>query len=207
MTAVLELIRAELSRVRRWVDALEQSEALLAALYEADGHPVPTGEPPAPVARRRARLSRVARANPSRDALLECIFDNEPISRGQLLAKLGGSPKAMDRKLKGMLELGLVAASGHPRLYTRPTTPPQAVNALAAEIAPTAARRPEVGRYPVYDALRETESATTTQLMARTGLTSSVVFAQARELTRLRLVAFRGEASNRVWHLRPVAAT
>jgi hypothetical protein len=138
-----------------------------------------------------------------------------PVGRRQILEALGGRESALDRKLKILMGNGSIVAEGRPRQYRCPgaaepkrdqsaqPTPPR---------TPTAARpsgkfpkRPEEGRFPVYDALVEQGRSTTPELVEYTGLTSSGVFAQARELTRMGLVSFAGSGTNRIWQARSLA--
>lgn len=206
MTAVLVTIREELSRARQLVVALEQSEELLAAIYEPTP-PKADVSPPSPPATPRQQKTRRHARNPTEQRIRKHIAAHSPVTRGDLLEALGGHPEAMSRRLNILLARGKIEAEGKPRRYRIPQAGDKPDDSSLRQLAPTTARgligarppQPEPGRYPVYDALVGTRGATTAELVKRTRMTAIAVHEQGRELARLGLVAFRGRGAARFW--------
>jgi predicted transcriptional regulator len=207
MTAVLVVIRDELSRARQLVSALEQSEESLAAIYEPAA-PMADVEPPTrpPATPRRQKTRRHGR-NPDERRIRKHIADHGPATRGDLLEALGGHPEATSRRLSILLARGEIEAEGTPRRYRVPHVGDKSGESSVRQLVPATPRgligarpqQPEPGRYPVYDALVGTAGATTAELAKRTRMTPIAVQEQGRELARLGLVAFRGRGAARFW--------
>lgn len=207
MTAVLVVIREELSRARQLVSALEQSEGSLAAIYEPTAPLVDAQSPPSPPATPRRPKARRHDRNPNERRIRKHIADHGPVTRGGLLEALGGHPEAMSRRLNILLARDEIEADGRPRRYRVPHAGDTSSESSVRQLAPTTPRaligrkpqQPEPGRFPIYDALIGTAGATTAELARRTRMTPVAVYEQARELVRLGLVAYRGRGAARFW--------
>lgn len=185
MNAALDAIRDDLRTFRQRVAKLEKAEALVVEAWETE----PTPDPPEV---EKSRADRSPRSkNPTSDEIVEFLRRHGPAGRGEIHTARGGNIAALDRKLKNLLRKGVLAADGSPRQYT-----------VAIGKEPMA-KRPDSGRYPVYDALIENGPSTTTEVADHTGLSSHQVFAQARELTRQGIVGYTGNGTNRIWHTNP----
>jgi hypothetical protein len=210
MTAVLVVIREELSRARHLVSALERSEESLAAIYEPAPPMADVKPPPRPRRRARNQESRRRGRNPDERRILEHIAGHDSVTRGDLLKALGGHHEAMSRRLNILLARGEIEAEGHRRRYRVAHSGDKPDQSSVRQLAPTTPRaliearpqQPEPGRYPVYDALLGTPGATTADLVKRTRMTAIAVHEQGRELARLGLVAFRGRGAARFWMAR-----
>ena len=216
MNTALEAIRAELAGLRPRVGLLEQAEALLAPAYEPAKHAEP-GEPPRPPREPDGRADRRPPSrpsgtptvvNPSRGEIREYVCAKGPVSRGEVLAALGGSAYAMNSKLKALLAAGQIAATGKPKALRyhacegseRAKRGPAALRRQGARVAngihPDA---PPRGVYRVYDAIADSGGATTDRLMDATGLSEDAVIHEGRHLRRLGLVRYGRQGSERKW--------
>jgi len=207
MTTVLVVIREELSRARQLVNALEQSEESLAAIYEPPSPMTNVEPPPRPLATPRRQKIRRHGRNPNEQRIRKHIADHGQVTRGHLLEALGGHPAAMTRRLNILLARGEIDGEGRPRRYRVLHAGEKPSESSVRQLAPTTPRaligarpdQPEPGRYPVFDALAGTAGATTVELAKRTRMTPIAVQEQGRELARLGLVAFRGRGATRFW--------
>jgi hypothetical protein len=194
MSGALEAIRAERARLLVQVHQLDCAEALLSPSHQPTVH-----DDPAPPRRRSPRRTggRSKGENPTRAQLREHIVAHAPIGRRELLAAFGGSPQALDNKLKKMLEAGEIGADGRPgaRRYRAPDGPAT----LPRPKIVASGRVPERGVYPVYDAIVDRDGATTEQISRQTRLPTSVVVEQGRRLIQLGLVRFTGAGRTRKW--------
>jgi hypothetical protein len=199
MTTALEVIREELTTMRQRISCLEQAELIIRPAYEpAEPRRLAT---PTPSAARPAPRRRPSSGNPTRTQLRKHVVAHGPVTRGELLAALGGKPKLVSDRLRQLLETGEIGADGRPgaRRYRAPDAP-EVVSALPvpAKMSVTHAL-PERGVYPMYDAIVDLDGATTEQLSRRTGLPTSLVVEQGRRLVALGLVRFTQVGEARVW--------
>lgn len=198
MTTALEAIRGELTTLRQHVNRLECAEALLGPAHALTEQSAMTSISSArPEAQRGPR-----RRNPTRVQLREYINEHAPITRGELLAALGGHPQAIDNKLRLLLADGEIGADGRPgaRRYRAPDMPePIPVPSIALGAALTPQTLPERGVYPLYDAIVDLHGATTEQLVRRTKLPTNLVVEQGRRLIQLGLVRFTDVGDARMW--------
>jgi hypothetical protein len=199
MTTALEAIREELSMMRQRVSCLERAEVIIRPAYEPMEPPRPTA--PTPPAAKPASRRRLRSQNPSRTQLRQHVVAHGPLSRGELVAALGGSPKALDAKLRHLLEDGEVRADGRrgARRYRAPDVPEVVSAPSVSEKASASVALPERGVYPMYDAIVDLDGATTQQLSERTGQPTSLVVEQGRRLVQLGLVRFTQAGQARVW--------
>jgi hypothetical protein len=199
MITALEATREELATLRLRVDCLERAEALLGPVYEpAEPRRLAT---PALSAARPAPRRRSSSGNPTRTQLRKHVVAHGPLTRGELLAALGGKPKLVSDRLRQLLETGEIGADGHPgaRRYRAPDAP-EVVSALPVPAKTSVTHAlPERGVYPMYDAIVDLDGATTEQLSRRTGLPTSLVVEQGRRLVALGLVRFTQVGEARVW--------
>jgi hypothetical protein len=133
----------------------------------------------------------------SRAQLRVYIATHAPVTRREILEVFGGSPHAIDNKLRRMVLAGEIVAEGRrgSRCYRPPDGP-----ANMPRPATLAHRSPPArGVYPVYDVIVDMNGATTGQLMKRTGLPASLVVEQGRRLMQLGLVRFTGAGKTRRW--------
>ncbi len=199
MSTVLEVIREELATLRRRVSCLERAELIIRPAYEpAEPRRLAT---PAPSAARPARRRRSSSGNPTRTQLRQHVVAHGPVTRGELVAALGGNPKRVSDRLRRLLEAGEIGADGRPgaRRYRSPAAP-EVVSAPVVPAKTSVSRAlPERGVYPMYDAIVDLEGPTTKQLSERMGLPTSVVVEQGRRLVQLGLVRFTQAGQVRVW--------
>ncbi len=186
---------------------LEQAASILAPLYEpVIAQSVTPAKPRHTV--QTVRATRTARAVSGKNRaitqlrLLEHITEHTPVSRSELLLAFGGSPHALDKKLRRLLAKGEIAVDGRrgARAYRspRPSEPTATPQALSG-ILPASPTQPERGVYPVYDAVLDLGGATTQQLVEHTELPTSVVVEQGRRLKRFGHLRFTGVGDGRVW--------
>jgi hypothetical protein len=194
MSGALEAIRAERASLLLQVHQLDCAESLLSPSRQPTVYDDPAPERNGST---RATGGGSKGQNPTRAQLREHIVAHAPIGRRELLVAFGGSPNAIDNKLRKMLDAGEIGADGRPgaRLYRAPdgpATPPR------PEIV-VSGRAPERGVYPVYDVIVDRNGATTEQISRQTGLPRSVVVEQGRRLIQLGLVRFTGAGRTRKW--------
>lgn len=195
MITTLEAIHWELSTLRLRVECLEQAEAALSPLYERL-------EPPQDPKMAEQARSRTTPGLPTREEVREYVIANGPLARGEIVAALGGSPQAIDDKLKRLLAKGEIGADGRPgaRRYRSPDKRSQITAAAIARLKVAPPRTlPDRGVYPVYDAIIDLNGATTEQLARHTGLPVQLVVEQGRRLLQLGLARFTGAGSERRW--------
>lgn len=199
MITALEAIRGEISILRLRVSCLEQAAEVLGPLYEPMESHDPTGPKPGP-AKRTPR--RPTRRNVTCAQVREHVIAHAPITRRELIEALGDQPDALDKKLRRLVARGEIGVDGQRggRLYGSPNPPEVASLPSVEPSAPSEPRRPpDRGVYPTYDAIIDLGTATTEQLMRRTGLPTSLVVEQGRRLRQLGLVRFTGVGDARVW--------
>jgi hypothetical protein len=199
MITALQATREELATLRLRVDCLERAELIIRPAYEqAEPRRLAT---PALSAARPATRRRPSSGNPTRTQLREHIIAHGPLTRGELVAALGGNPKLVSDRLRRLLEAGEIGADGRPgaRRYRSPDAPE--VVSVSSVSRKTSASQPLPARgvYPMYDAIVDLEGPTTKQLSERMGLPTSVVVEQGRRLVRLGLVRFTQAGEARVW--------
>jgi hypothetical protein len=196
---VIEAIRAELDNLRLHVGCFEQAEAVLSPLFEAAEQP--EGAEPATAAEdQAAKVSR--RSQVTSEQLCEYVIAHAPITRSQLIGALGGSPDAIDKKLRRLIANGDIGSKGtrSSRVYGPPEIPGVVSLPSVKRGAVSSTRTPpEQGVYPMYDAIVDLGGATTAQLAGRTGLPTSLVVVQCRRLLQLGLIQVTNVGDARVW--------
>ncbi len=108
MTTVLEAIRAELPAARLYVSRLEYAEALFDPAHQVME---PQATAPRHNETKRARKGP-DRRNPTRSQVRDYIIAHSPLTRGEIVAALDGSPQAIDCKLKRLVAEGEIGADG-----------------------------------------------------------------------------------------------
>jgi hypothetical protein len=132
----------------------------------------------------------------------EHLAANGPLTRGEIVADLGGNAGAIDKKLKRLLAKDEIRAEGPPRkrLYSSAEKPRRLPTSATATRGKTRApAAPERGVYPLYDAIGDLNGATTARLAQQTGLPRKLVVEQGQRLLKLGLVRFRGVGRERIW--------
>jgi hypothetical protein len=196
-SVIFEALREEEALLRRRLGVIEQSLALILPAYAAPEPP--QADPPRAAAVSVKRPSRAPRRRGiTREQVREYVVAYGPVTRGQIVAGLGGHPKTMDNKLRSLLASGEIEADGPSgaRRYRAPHPKAPAAGGARRKPGPSA---PERGVYPVYDAIRDLGGATTEQLAAATALPASIVVEQGRRLRQLDLVRFAGQGADRLW--------
>lgn len=198
MITVLEAIRWELSTLCLRVACLEQAETALSPLY---GQLAPRPAEPTSGTTKKTPPSPT-RGHPTSEEVREYVIANGPLTRGEIVAALGGSPQAIDDKLKRLLAKGQIGADGRrgARRYRSPniSAPIPAPGVEPLSVSPPQAP-PDRGVYPVYDAITDLNGATTEQLASHTGLPIHLVVEQGRRLLQLGLARFTGTGGDRRW--------
>ncbi|MGH2853091.1 MAG: hypothetical protein ACRDLF_02720 [Solirubrobacteraceae bacterium] len=132
------------------------------------------------------------------------IIAHAPLTRGEIVAALGGSPQAIDSKLKHMLADGEIGADGRRGAlrYRSPDAPTRTLVPVGSksDVLPSPILPPR-GVYPLYDAIVDLNGATTEQLARHLGLPTNLVVEQGRRLIQLGLVRFTGVGKARMWLL------
>jgi len=134
--------------------------------------------------------------------VLAHVIAHAPITRGELIAALGGHPKTMDNRLRSLLKDGEIGVEGRSgaRRYRSPETPNVVpLPPMGSSTRPESQPPPDHGVYPMYDAILSLGSATTEQLTRETGLPTNLVVEQGRRLIQLGLVRFTGVGKERLW--------
>lgn len=145
---------------------------------------------------------RSTRRHLTRAQVQEYVIAHGPITRRGLIEALGGPPDAMDKKLRRLVADGEIGVDGQrrERRYRSPDAS-EVVSLPSIGLSKISALRtpPDRGVYPMYDLIVDLGSATTEQLMRRTGLPTNLVVEQGRRLIQLGLVRFTGVGDARVW--------
>jgi hypothetical protein len=115
MTTALEAIREELTTMRQHISCLERAEVIIRPVYEPTEPPRFTTPTPPPAKPTPTRRRRPTCRNRSGAELREYVVAHGPLTRGELVAALGGNAHAMDQSLARLLAAGKIAADGRPR--------------------------------------------------------------------------------------------
>jgi hypothetical protein len=201
MTTALEAIREELTTMREHISCLERAEVIIRPVYEPTEPPRSTTPTPPPAKPAPTRRRRPTCQNRTSAELREYVVAHGPLTRGELVAALGGNAHAMDQSLARLLAAGKIAADGRPReLRYRSPHVAEVVSAPSVPAEASAAHAaPERGVYPMYDAIVDLDGASTQQLSRRMELPTSLVVEQGRRLVQLGLVRFTQAGQERVW--------
>jgi hypothetical protein len=198
MTTVLEAIHAELPAARLYVSRLEYAKELFDHAHQ--------GMEPQSTAPRHNQTKRARkgsdRRNPTRSQLRDYIIAHAPLTRGEIVAALDGSPQAIDCKLKHLLADGEIGADGRRGAlrYRSPDGPTRTLAPVGSKSdVPPLPILPPRGVYPLYDAIADLNGATTEQLARHIGLPTNLVVEQGRRLIQLGLVRFTGVGKARMW--------
>jgi hypothetical protein len=185
------------------VDVVSPQETTCKVSVACGANPAMEPQPTAPRSSKTKRARRGSgRRNPTRSQMRDYIIAHAPLTRGEIVAALGGSPQAIDCKLKHMLADGEIGADGRRGAlrYRSPDAPQRTLVPVSSrsDVSPSPILPPR-GVYPLYDAIVDLNGATTERLARHIGLPTSLVVEQGRRLIQLGLVRFTGVGKARMW--------
>jgi hypothetical protein len=196
MSTALAAVREELAFLRPRVVSLERAETVLSAAYENSAAPSAAKKR---AARKGARSQ--SQRSPNRAQIREHIAAHDGCVRAEILAAVGGRAKSVDGHLARMVASGQITARG-PRGRRRYSQSSSNGRVALPELTASASAPPERGVYPTYDAIVDSNGATTDQLATATKLPVARVTEEGRKLLRFGFVRFTGDDDERRWSVR-----